>query len=438
MKRRWNNGIIIGMFFLVAMLSGCNSNANTSEKPMIAPMIIYSGEQYETGYDDSNLLNKLPKGFQASELVQGVETDTSKEPEKEGYASEQAHQIRGVDKGTIIYANKKVKDYIITEDHGKYVVYSSKPKEDVDYSDFLSGKQMPKLYQETMAQEREEIQVQAVTMKEIRDYEEQGNELLLHNNGRAIKTDIFEHDHTGDNSIVGISFVQNEGILYETTYISQKELNEQELQSYIEQAQDELLNSGNHTVIRKGDIVKQFCWQFYEAEEEQVMLVSQFVLSQNSTRSSTSDVDSTVWTVQAASQLKKIFASHINTQTVAIYADYNSQYVLEYGQVDGLEQKRYENNQIDYEIVRYPKEQDGFYTENQSSLSEHYIKWKFMRRLREDEQLNTNPAFKIANTKGNLELSFQYTLEVTKHDTTIFDSDLQYDTGKIKISVPDR
>lgn len=439
MKKVWKKILkITGVLLLFGTLIGCDSTSNIEEEIIFAPMIVYNGQKYESGYDDSNLLNKLPKGFKKAGTIKGVETDPAVSPKKEGYASEQAWQIRGVEKGTIIYANKKVEGYIMTEDNGKYVVYSSKDKNEVDYSDFLQGVQMQPTSKETMVQGYEEVQTSELTMKELAVYEERGNQVLLHNNGKEIKNDLFENEQTGGNILVGVSFIQTEGIVYETSYFAEKEMGDKELMAYIENAEEELLDIDN-VAVRKGDIIKRFYWEFYSEEEKQITLASEFVLTQSSSHSSINETDGSIWNVQAGSTLKKVFASHIRAQEVGIYADYNSQYLLEYGQMKASEEDtNYDTEFLDDTIVPYPKEQSGFSAENQSNLPENYVKWRFKRRLTEDEKLNTNPALKVANTKGNLDLSFQYIMEIADDTSALFDSPLSYDTGKIKISVPDR
>ncbi|MBS6561098.1 MAG: hypothetical protein KH355_12605, partial [Clostridiales bacterium] len=237
MKRKLYKVISFGgVCMLLLFAVGCNSKKEEVNQIITFPTIVYKNQSYKSGYDDSNLLDKLPRGFKAIGKIKGVETASMVYPTKEGYANEKAKQIRGVEKGTVIYGNKKVPNYIITEDHGKYVVYSSNSLDDIDYSEFLQGVTMKQEGAEESLSDQQEIQTTEMTRKELDVYEEAGRSIFVHNDGKGLKNDFLEEGATGEDYLVGISFYKYDGISYETFYFSREEFQGKELTSFVEKA----------------------------------------------------------------------------------------------------------------------------------------------------------------------------------------------------------
>ena len=411
---------------------GCQSKKEEEQETIYFPTIMYQNKTYTSGYDDSNLLDKLPRGFKEVSQVKGVEDDPSLSPTKEGYASQQAAQIRGVREGTIIYGSKKAPDYILTEDHEKYVVYSSNKMEDVNFSDFIKGITIQTMDTEETLEGYEEIVASSITQKELEVYEASSERLLIHNNGKQIKNDLLEENVNEGNFLLAISLFEENGISYETTYFGRKELSEKELVSYMEGAEDELLEIED-LVRQKGDIIKRYYWEFQEEEQKQATLAAEVVFRRLGTATTLRTGDGSVWLVQIGGHLKKINASHIQSQELTMQTDYNKQELLQAGQLGEAERTILR----EYELLEYPTEENGFRVEEKSNLSNGYGKWHWIRRLREDEEINSNPSIRLANTEGDLELNLQYIVEMTAKTSSIFNEITKYNTGKVKILIPD-
>lgn len=431
MKRKLYKMIsFFGVCFLLLFVVGCDSKKEEVSQTITFPTIIYKNQSYKSGYDDSNLLDKLPRGFKAIGKIKGVETSSVVYPTKEGYANDKAKQIRGVEKGTVIYGNKKVPNYIITEDHGKYVVYSSNSLDDIDYSEFLQGVTMKQEGAEESLSDQQEIQTTEMTRKELDVYEEAGRSILVHNDGKGLKNDFLEEGATGEDYLVGISFHKYDGINYETFYFSREEFQGKELTSFVEKAQDRLLELTG-TSAKKGDLVKRYYWEFDEEEGEQGNIASQVILHKEESHANINDKDASVWLVHMDSSFERVEASHIYSQEILLNADYNEQKLVDFGRYE-------EDNAEKTTLSSYPEEQNGFSVEDESSMTGNYGRWVFSRTLREEDKINANPSILVSNTEGKLELSLQYFVELSTKSTSIFDKINEYHTGKVKILVPDR
>lgn len=431
MKRKLYKVIsFFGICLLLLFVVGCNSKKEEVSQTITFPTIIYKNQSYKSGYDDSNLLDKLPRGFKVIGEVKGVETASMVYPTKDGYANDKAKQIRGVEKGTVIYGNKKVPNYIITEDHGKYVVYSSNSLENIDYSEFLQGVTMKQEGAQESVSKQQAIQTVEVTRKELDAYEEEGRSIFIHNDGKGLKNDFLEEGATGEDYLVGISFYKYDGISYETFYFSREEFQGKEIETFAEKAEDRLLELTGVSA-KKGDLVKRYYWEFDEEEGEQGSIASQVILHKEQSHVSIDDKDASVWMVHVTSNLKRLDASHIYSQEILLNADYNEQKLMGFGQYE-------EDSAEKTTLSSYPEEQNGFSVEDESSMTGNYGRWVFSRTLREEDKLNANPSMLVSNTEGKLELSLQYLVELSTKSTSIFDKLNEYHTGKVKILVPDR
>ena len=431
MKRKLYKVIsFFGICLLLLFVVGCDSKKEEVSQTITFPTIIYKNQSYKSGYDDSNLLDKLPRGFKVIGEVKGVETASMVYPTKDGYANDKAKQIRGVEKGTVIYGNKKVPNYIITEDHGKYVVYSSNSLEDIDYSEFLQGVTMKQEGAQESVSKQQAIQTVEVTRKELDAYEEEGRSIFIHNDGKGLKNDFLEEGATGEDYLVGISFYKYDGISYETFYFSREEFQGKEIETFAEKAEDRLLELTGVSA-KKGDLVKRYYWEFDEEEGEQGSIASQVILHKEQSHVSINDKDASVWMVHVTSNLKRLEASHIYSQEILLNADYNEQKLVGFGQYE-------EDSAEKTTLSSYPEEQNGFFVEDESSMTGNYGRWVFSRTLREEDKLNANPSMLVSNTEGKLELSLQYLVELSTKSTSIFDKLNEYHTGKVKILVPDR
>lgn len=431
MKRKLYKVIsFFGICLLLLFVVGCNSKKEEVSQTITFPTIIYKNQSYKSGYDDSNLLDKLPRGFKVIGEVKGVEAASMVYPTKDGYANDKAKQIRGVEKGTVIYGNKKVPNYIITEDHGKYVVYSSNSLENIDYSEFLQGVTMKQEGAQESVSKQQAIQTVEVTRKELDAYEEEGRSIFIHNDGKGLKNDFLEEGATGEDYLVGISFYKYDGISYETFYFSREEFQGKEIETFAEKAEDRLLELTGVSA-KKGDLVKRYYWEFDEEEGEQGSIASQVILHKEQSHVSIDDKDASVWMVHVTSNLKRLDASHIYSQEILLNADYNEQKLMGFGQYE-------EDSAEKTTLSSYPEEQNGFSVEDESSMTGNYGRWVFSRTLREEDKLNANPSMLVSNTEGKLELSLQYLVELSTKSTSIFDKLNEYHTGKVKILVPDR
>lgn len=418
----------VGLFLLFVV--GCDSKKEEVSQTITFPTIIYKNQSYKSGYDDSNLLDKLPRGFKAIGEVKGVETASMVYPTKDGYANDKAKQIRGVEKGTVIYGNKKVPNYIITEDHGKYVVYSSNSLEDIDYSEFLQGVTMKQEGAQESVSKQQAIQTVEVTRKDLDAYEAEGRSIFIHNDGKGLKNDFLEEGATGEDYLVGISFYKYDGISYETFYFSREGFQGDEIESFVGKAEERLLELTGVSP-KKGDLVKRYYWEFDEEEKEQGSIASQVILHKEHSHISIDDRDASVWMVHVTSNLKRLEASHIYSKEILLNADYNEQKLEAFGQYEADSTEK-------TTLSSYPEEQNGFAVEDKSSMSGNYGRWVFSRTLREEDKLNANPSILVSNTEGELELSLQYLVELSTKSNSIFDKIHEYHTGKVKILVPDR
>lgn len=415
--------IILSLFLL---LTGCESSADSANELFVEPMIVYEGIAYTSGYDDSNLIEKLPNGFKEVAKVKGVEGDSSKIP-KDGYASEQANEIRGVEKGTVIYANHKVSGYIMTEENGQYVVYSSKDKEDVDYSDFLKGVNVQSQEQTTSAQAISNMIVSEITTKQIQQYEGTETRVLFHNSGKEIKNDFFENTKETNHILLAVSLEYIQGNSYETAYFGTGEMEYDQLLNYIDDAEDELLEM-DQVIVQKGDTVKRFYWELKQEDEKDGTLATEVVFHKEKEESFFEQKKGSTWIVQAGSNLKREDGTQIKSQTIRIEADYGTQELKEVGQIS--------QNEETYEIEDYEDEKNGFSIQQQSSFLDQYGEWTFIKGLQEEEQLSANPALCIAHVEGTLEMNIQYETTFLNGKILFLSQERQYNTGKVKIAIP--
>ena len=437
--RNWLKIIIV--FSLFPLITGCSADVEQANEVIVVPMIVFENVLYTTGYDDSNLVSELPDGFQKIGEVQGVEEGTLLQP-RNGYANEQANQIRGVEKGTTIYGNEEIPDYIMTKDNGQYVVYSSKKKEEVDYSDFLEDMDTQNQDQELSGTTQQEVMINTLTLQELEEKYSTQTQLLLHNQGRNIKNDFIgseeEREQKTDVLLVAVSISQVQGILYETAYFSRKEMDYAQLLSYIDNAEDELLEITN-VKVQKDDRVNRFYWELEDADNNDGSLAVQLVFHKKKETSKLQQKNGSSWTVQAGSYLQRKESNHIAAQTVRLEADYGRQAIVKVGQIQ-LDQNEEvtedENNIDDLVISTYNTEQNGFVVEDKSSLVDKYGLWTFVRGLRGEEKLLANPAVKISRVEENLELNIQYEVEFLTGNLMFLSKKASYDTGKIKIAIP--
>lgn len=425
MKKRLK---MIGIVVIFVLLMGCESSANSTKKLFVEPMIVYEGVPYKSGYDDSNLIEKLPSGFEKVGKVKGVEEDSFKVPE-DGYASEQANQIRGVKEGTIIYGNKKVDGYILTEENGQYVVYSSKDKNDIDYSDFLKGVNTQGQEQMSSNSAISNVVVSKITKKQIEQYETSATQVLFHNRGKEIQQDVFRETKEKKNLLVAVSIEYIQGSVYETAYFAKQEMEYPQLLDYIEEAEDELLEV-DQVVIQKGDIIKRFYWELEDNTHKDGTLALTLVFHKVQEEYFLKQKYGNTWIIQAASNLKGEVETKIALQKTRIEADYERQELTEAGRLSDREDGYY------YEIEGYEDEKNGFSIQQQSSSSNQFAEWKFMKGLQAEEQLLANPAVSIVHADERLKLNIQYEIVFLRGKILFLSEEKKYETGKIEIAIP--
>lgn len=411
----------IMLLISISILSvGCSQTPEERvEESIVEPMIVYKGIIYKSGYDESNLIEKLPKNFKEVEQVKDVEIDDSKIP-RDGYASAQANQVWGVEKGSAIYASDRVTGYIMTEEKGKYVVYSSKSEEEVDYSDFLKNTNVQSQEKSISLDNRKKILTESVSRKEMEQYKASEGQVLFHNDGKELKNDFFESDQQGNGMLIAVSVEDINGILCETLYFSGEEIEKDELSSYLDRAEDELLEVDQVTV-QKNDIIQRFYWEFGEEQEVQGSLSTKFVLHKEGNSAFT-------WIVQAGSNLKRNHGLPIKSLKVRIEGDYGQQEMEDIGRF-------YADEKNQYDIGAY-KEEMGFSVEEQGDYLNQCGEWTFIRGLQAEENLSICPAMKISHVDRALELNIQYEITVSKGSFGFLSKESKWNTGRIKIVIP--
>ena len=89
-----------------------------------------------------------------------------------------------------------------------------------------------------------------------------------------------------------------------------------------------------------------------------------------------------------------------------------------------------------YEIEGYEDEKNGFSIQQQSSSSDQFAEWKFMKGLQAEEQLLAKPAVCIVHADERLKLNIQYEIVFLRGKILFLSEEKKYETGKIEIAIP--
>lgn len=270
-----------------------------------------------------------------------------------------------------------------------------------------------------------------------------GENIIMHNNGLPIKTNIFEEKH--GNELFAITVNNTNGIEQKTYYFSQN-IDNIEMDKLLDNINDQE-DINNDTIktqfkdsksTRLSDI-KHYKWDFYATgkdgvKRQQGSLATSVGFNRKSSNTTVNGVKGSVWDVDSFSQMLSRSNGFIDNHVTRLDVNYTNQQLYSWGPYDTGETtaKVSLTGLITPESWEFPL--NGFKVNDLSNKGSKYGRWQYKSHLLSGTtKMNTKPGMRVTNTKGNFGLKLSQTAKIA---TPYAISD--HSTGVISIFTPDR
>lgn len=257
--------------------------------------------------------------------------------------------------------------------------------------------------------------------------------ILLHNKGRYIDTNIFKDGENEGNYVVAILLSNKEGVADQTVYFADKpELSTDELHSLVT---EESISTAS--LQSRASTINKYNWTFYSGVQINAKLSSVVTLNKKSGNVTFNGKKASVWDVTSFSELTRVSTIRLNEQVTRLsVADYGAEEVLSYGPVST------NSSNVNFTLTggvpsaSFDYNTKGFNVTNLSSLSGNYGRWRHSAPILglSNTILNTNPGIRVSNTKGNFAVQLSHTTSMNVTSTSV----KSHQTGVVQIIVADR
>lgn len=255
------------------------------------------------------------------------------------------------------------------------------------------------------------------TGKKLKQLKVKEKAILIHNNGNPISTDIFKGENSGGNYLIAVYCSRYNGVPMQSCYFTTEPNGDKS--SLIRRVTEEesRRETFEYAAASADKEIRNFSWE----EKSDSVVLSQFDTTLRLTRESDevtiNDKEGSVWNVEVLSELRKEKASRLHFYDTELSAAQKGQTL------------------ISYEPTGRKTAQDeplGFATEDLSSMSKRYGKWKFFNDT--GDSLKTNSMIRAANISGPLTLRLSHVINMKK----TFGGKRTFKTGTIRIWTADK
>ena len=278
--------------------------------------------------------------------------------------------------------------------------------------------------------------------KQLVKQETAGKDVLIHNDGNAMQTDVFADGKAEGNYLVGVYYTEQNGVPVESYYFTNEPDGDKAALLNRVANNEEALQTRDAAEISsmKGwDGIKSYNWEYKNNAALLARLSTTVALHRESSTAAIDEKSGSVWNVATLTQLERDKAVRINGYCTKLSVAGADQKLLSYGPIGDKTGGFAEVSMIGEGLpsINNSFSIEGFSAEDLSSLADSYGRWNFRDKVgRPMAAITTKPAIRATNTSENfrLELSHGASL-ISPSGTSLADT---YQTGVIRINVNDR
>lgn len=273
------------------------------------------------------------------------------------------------------------------------------------------------------------------TISEVED--KLGDNIILHNNGDPIKTNIFERKD--GNELFAIALNNINGIEQKTYYI--KNIDDIDMKSLLNDidTQEEVNATVENNIPMASSSVRNYKWDFYATgkdgvKRQQGSLATSISFARRSKSTSINGVKGSVWDIDSSSQLLSRSNGFINNHATRIDVNQPNQTLYSWGPYDSGKTTA----TVSLNGLVNPKEWsfpiNGFSVNDDSKKGSKYGRWTYNAHITTaPKKMNTRPGVRVTNTKGKLVTKLSQTAKIATPYAIS-----NHSTGVITIYIPDR
>lgn len=292
----------------------------------------------------------------------------------------------------------------------------------------------PKLFQEAT-----EVITSEYLQRGISAYSLDDQDTIIHNNGKAIKSDYFAEGKDEGNYLFAVKCENTAYGVVETAYFANVEsMSTGELVEIVSNSNNNIEKLEPVSKARSADapIYKNYQWSFYSNNILQSTLTTTVELTRQTTTATMNNVPCSVWDVVTFSQLERENCIRLNNQYTRLSVDYTNQKLISYGPDESTS-----GGDVSVGLdgagvpsVSYTFNIDGFSIEDLSSLSKKYGRWSFIDKLGSEQHFTTKPGIRATNTSGDFIVELSHTMNASVDSFNTIDKS----TGVLQIYCTDR
>ncbi|MBN4050876.1 hypothetical protein JYU01_01130 [bacterium AH-315-L21] len=283
---------------------------------------------------------------------------------------------------------------------------------------------------------------QKLMLQEISKIDLEENVHVIHNNGKAIKSDFFTEGKNEGNYLIAVTYISQGNTINKTVHFANKNsLTQRELDAVIHrEVKLSRAQTGNPHRIQvqsaSSSIIETYSWSFFEGSTLGATLRTNVTSQRMADNAIINGVPGSVWDVTSFSQLEKVNGTRLNNKYTRLSVDLTNQELLSFGPAQSTS-----GGTVSFSLsgggvpsASYSFNIDGFSVVNLSSLSRKYGRWKFVDHFGSEPQFVTDPGIRATNTSGSFIVELSHTASVTYNNTIA----RKHRTGVIQIHLPDR
>jgi hypothetical protein len=251
--------------------------------------------------------------------------------------------------------------------------------------------------------------------------------VVVHNNGEPMHTDLFEEKQ--GNELFAVVMSNSDGVQNETYYISNTNAL---MNTTLNEMTDDISNAKSNRAA-SAKAIKSYKWDFYRNIVGGRIQTGSLYTEVDSTKAGNATVDganSSIWDVLARSEVKSRSDERINSSFVRLDAGVGSQRLHDFAP----ETSSNSTLSVSLSKILNPKfwtiTAGGYTTKSLSpGLSSRYGRWEFKARAGRQNSWVTRPGIRASNRSGNFVVKYSQTMQLNYSS---------HSTGVIQISMGDR
>lgn len=278
--------------------------------------------------------------------------------------------------------------------------------------------------------------------QQLVEQETAAKDVLVHNNGLPIQTNMFADGDAQGNYLVAVYYTEFQGVPVERYFFTNEpDRDKKALLNYV--ANEEMTplteNPAFSAIAASSDIVKDYIWNHKKGSTVMAKLSTTVTFRRRTKTAEINGKKGSVWDVRSNTQYEKFKAQRINGYRTRLSVNQTNQKLISYGPVGNTSggSVTVSLTGLSVPTLAYSFSISGFSVEDLSSKSGKYGRWSFQDKFGSMNSMTTAPAVRASNTSGSFVTELSHVATMIPPSSTSSSPDT-FQTGVIQIYVADR